>query len=331
MQNLDQITSIIQSHFAELKQSGVIDLHPGYTLENDWPTSQPAIVAVVSKDAGAVHLPSQVDGIPVDVRQATPVEELAAQDPEGVARLAQSRPEFRGGAFEGTAIAPEAEEERGAGKPGIDYTPASVKLKRVTGKFPIVCHASPDAGWPTLRDFIAATQSTLKVSIYDWTSKHILDGVIGSLGASQTLELTLDDPIKNPTANQTDPETIAALADSLGGRFTSAWALVRSSPQAETWIFPTAYHIKVAVRDSSAMWLSSGNWNNSNQPDIDPINNPILVRPADRPQERPRLARNHRGPRASPGSSRLISNTISKSPPRKPARGASRGSWQPLN
>ena len=205
MQSLDAITSIIQSHFAELKQSGVLDLRPGYKLENDWPTTQPAIVAVVANDAGAVHLPSQVDGIPVDVRRATPVEELAARDPEGVARLAQSRPEFRGGAFEGTAIDPEAEEERGAGKPEIDYTPASVKLKRVTGTFPIVCHASPDAGWPTLRGFIAATQSTLKVSIYDWTSKHILDGVTSSLAASQKLELTLDDPIKNPTADQTDP------------------------------------------------------------------------------------------------------------------------------
>ena len=36
-------------------------------------------------------------------------------------------------------------------------------------------------------------------------------------------------------------------------------------------IFPTAYHIKVALRDSNAIWLSSGNWQSSNQPDIDPF------------------------------------------------------------
>jgi phosphatidylserine/phosphatidylglycerophosphate/cardiolipin synthase-like enzyme len=53
------------------------------------------------------------------------------------------------------------------------------------------------------------------------------------------------------------------------------------------WIFPTAYHIKVAVRDSKSVWLSSGNWNNSNQPDMDPINNPqpgdqALARKSDR-------------------------------------------------
>jgi phosphatidylserine/phosphatidylglycerophosphate/cardiolipin synthase-like enzyme len=33
-------------------------------------------------------------------------------------------------------------------------------------------------------------------------------------------------------------------------------------------MFPTSYHIKVMVRDSAALWLSSGNLNNSNQPDM---------------------------------------------------------------
>jgi hypothetical protein len=33
-------------------------------------------------------------------------------------------------------------------------------------------------------------------------------------------------------------------------------------------MFPFAYHIKVIVRDNSAIWLSSGNLNNSNQPDL---------------------------------------------------------------
>ena len=40
-------------------------------------------------------------------------------------------------------------------------------------------------------------------------------------------------------------------------------------------MFPTAwYHIKVMVRDSNTLWLSSGNLNNSNQPNMDPIGNP---------------------------------------------------------
>src|SRR5262249_16678989 len=78
----------------------------------------------------------------------------------------------------------------------------------------------------------------------------------------------------NPTRDQTDEETIDALESSLTSRFQSAWALVRSSPKVTKFIYPNAYHIKVAVRDSETFWLSSGNWNNSNQPDMDPINNP---------------------------------------------------------
>src|SRR5262249_26818032 len=35
-------------------------------------------------------------------------------------------------------------------------------------------------------------------------------------------------------------------------------------------LFASAYHIKVAVRDAEAFWLSSGNWQSSNQPEIDP-------------------------------------------------------------
>src|SRR5262249_27340971 len=31
------------------------------------------------------------------------------------------------------------------------------------------------------------------------------------------------------------------------------------------------YHIKVAVRDGNAVWLSSGNWQSSNQPDVHPF------------------------------------------------------------
>jgi phosphatidylserine/phosphatidylglycerophosphate/cardiolipin synthase-like enzyme len=53
-----------------------------------------------------------------------------------------------------------------------------------------------------------------------------------------------------------------------------AWALERMDPNAAAWIFPNAYHIKVIVRDGTSFWLSSGNLNNSNQPDITPLTDP---------------------------------------------------------
>jgi hypothetical protein len=46
------------------------------------------------------------------------------------------------------------------------------------------------------------------------------------------------------------------------------WALTETDPDTTKWIFPSAYHIKVAVRDGNAFWLSSGNWNVSNQPNL---------------------------------------------------------------
>ena len=57
----------------------------------------------------------------------------------------------------------------------------------------------------------------------------------------------------------------------VGSGLDQAWALSGMDPEATATIFATAYHIKVAVADSIRFWLSSGNWNNSNQPAIDPV------------------------------------------------------------
>ncbi len=109
--------------------------------------------------------------------------------------------------------------------------------------------------------------------MYDFTSAHVLNLFETTLGSS-AVQLTLDDPPKNPSADQTDPETVNDLKSALAAKFSSAWALVQSSPEADSWMFPTAYHIKVMVRDGDTVWLSSGNLNNSNQPEMDPIKNP---------------------------------------------------------
>jgi hypothetical protein len=141
----------------------------------------------------------------------------------------------------------------------------------------VICHASPDAGWPTLKAFFERTQQKLTVGIYDFTSAHILSGLENALrsgGNTRTLSLVLDHPTRNPSADQSDEQTEVSLKSDLGNSLSFAWAPVRSSPEVREWIFPSAYHIKVAVRDSAEMWLSSGNWNNSNQPEDAPLNDP---------------------------------------------------------
>ncbi|MFN7995886.1 MAG: hypothetical protein U0Q18_19905 [Bryobacteraceae bacterium] len=285
-----QIAEVIRTNLVALSKPGVISARPGYKAVGGWLTRKPAIVVTVRHKADppspTAALPIKIDGFPIDVREASPVEKLRADAPQRFAELAATgRAEARLPAFDGelqvesgssfvSTPVPEAFAARAA-KPEIDYTgPAGVSLDPVTEPMAIICHASPDAGWPQLKAFFGQVQSGLTVGMYDFTSAHILSGLTASLAASQELTLTLDHPPKNDTADQTDEQTVTSLEDSLQSRLAAAWALVRSSPKAPQWIYPSAYHIKVAVRDSSAFWLSSGNWNNSNQPDIDPLQDP---------------------------------------------------------
>lgn len=127
---------------------------------------------------------------------------------------------------------------------------------------------SPDAGLTTLTDFLAGAQSSLVVGMYDFTSAEILSAFKDDLASSgKSLQMVLDDPAPNPTRDQTDWQTVQDLESTLGTSARIAWALTRSDHFATAWSFPYAYHIKVIVRDRSALWLSSGNLNRSNEPD----------------------------------------------------------------
>lgn len=143
-------------------------------------------------------------------------------------------------------------------------------LDDVTGTISIRLSASPDCGWPTLAPFLAGRQVSLAVGLYDFTSVHILAAFESPL-ARKKVDLVLDHPARNPTADQSDEQTVKALHGAFGAQFTQGWALERMDPFATAWIFPSASHIKVAVRDSTSMLLSSGNLNNSNQLNIEPM------------------------------------------------------------
>jgi phosphatidylserine/phosphatidylglycerophosphate/cardiolipin synthase-like enzyme len=279
MNLLESIQPVLHKNSAQLLKPGILSIRPGYKLMNGWPTKEKAIIAIKAQSAGAVSLPASVDGVPVAVRTATSIEEMRYRHPEQFAILATYKPELRAEAFDEVVAFP-ARNLRAAvdlallAKPQIPYTPAAVPLSPVSGALTFTCHASPDSGWPTLRDFLQRVNSTLTVGLYDFTSKHILNEVAKDMAGGKTMELTLDNPTLNPTADQSDSDTIQALTQDLAGNFASAWALVRSNKDIQKWIYPTAYHIKVAVRDSVAVWVSSGNWNDSNQPDFDPISNP---------------------------------------------------------
>jgi phosphatidylserine/phosphatidylglycerophosphate/cardiolipin synthase-like enzyme len=296
------IERVIDRNLKRFDRPRVLSVRPGYEITRGWLTGRPAIVVTVSRKLRRIpdgeQLPDEVQGVPVDVRQASARKRKELLDPRGYAselRLSPDRgsvPHFpQERRLDGTRPAAEASAHAvlaAATKPELDYTaPAGASLAPLEVTATVQLSASPDSGWSTLSAFLAATQSALTVGMYDCTSAHVLAALTDAL-ADGKLTLTLDHPPLDKTADQTDADTVAALQTALGDRLTQAWALTKLDPEATAWIYPTSYHIKVAVRDGKAMWLSSGNWNNSNQPAIDPVTAGLGSSDADEARHRDR-------------------------------------------
>ena len=263
---------------------GVLSARPGLLVADHWVTDHPALIVKARPDHlehVTAALPKEIAGLPVDVRPASNLDVLAIDHPAQFAALAASRPEFDRPAFvdeirfspdgEPLAIGGSADLVEFAArvaKPQIPYTAPATPLDAVEEQVTLILHASPEAGWAQLSKFLAAAGPNLVVGMYDFTSGHVLDAVKAGIGAGN-LTLTLDHPMPEKGGDQSDEETVKQLGTLMGKRFREAWALTRPDPKTSSWIYPYSYHIKVAVRDDDSFWLSSGNWNNSNQPVID--------------------------------------------------------------
>ena len=286
--SLPEIPTVINANRAKLMKPGVLSVRPGFKFTNGWITHTPAIVATVKKKKAADQLsaadvlPTEVDGTPVDVIQATADQRKVQTDPASfvpvaTSRMAERRPTIlphtvlANGQDLGTEVeaAMTAAKAHAPALERIKYTsPPDVPLTPVDEDVTITVAASPDAGWVVLSAFLAATKKTLTVGLYDCTSTHVTKALVSALGKTAKLNLVLDRPVLNPTANQFPETTVSTLSAALGTRLSFAWALDGLDHHASEEIYPTAYHIKVAVRDSNTVWLSSGNWNNSNQPEL---------------------------------------------------------------
>jgi hypothetical protein len=294
-----QIDKIIQRNLGKLHKRGVLTVRPGFEIANHQLTGKSAIVATVhTKQKNlpkADMLPNSISGIPVDVREARPFQRLCARNwPAAAVSQAFARPEDKEpvwpferqipsgkllqnlwsmtpkGLMKSTASQPGMQKALAthAKKKQLKYVPAkNAPLVPVTTTTTITAMVSPDAGFVTLQNFLAGTKKSLIVGMYDFTSGSLLKDFQTALASPKTLQMVLDNPASpNPTANQSDAQTVEALRSSLGSRASIAWALDRSDKFVAVWMFPYAYHIKVIVRDGSSFWLSSGNLNNSNEP-----------------------------------------------------------------
>ena len=289
----DPIQKVLESNQAKLKVAGATKAYVGWHFENGWITRTRAIVVLArATDVASVRskVPIELKGIPVEVRRdprppsksaGLTAALLSAQS--GTIRSEYAVPVFPG---EKTLEAESPDDAlllaANTAKPKVPYTPPNgVSLKAVTEDVTLVLHVSPEQGWAQLKPFLEGIKKSLVVGIYEFTAPHIDATVRKALPAPEKLTLTLDSPGEPMNKReQTVEDTHDHLSTKLKKRLSFAWALSGLGRESPATTFPTAYHIKVAVRDSNSFWLSSGNWNSSNLPDVNPSDLEALAQAA---------------------------------------------------
>lgn len=223
----------------------VLEIRLGYRFRAGWITDEPAIVVVVREKksipdltaAGTPIIPNNFLGVGVDIRAP------------------ELRDVLEGLGIDVAALVPEGLEA----KPGLYAEPPGLSLDAVKEKMSAIFHVSPDAGFPTLKPFIGRVKHKLTATMYEWDVNHVSDAIEAAI-EKQGRKLRL------VTQHAGTHEAIDDIKDRLGNKVEHVWASVGKGK-----LIPLAYHIKVASRDDEEVWLSSGNWKKSNQPNIDPI------------------------------------------------------------
>lgn len=254
----------------------IVTIRPGYKYEGD-AKPVPAIVVAVTPGTRPVQ-PDALEAkfaVPFTVIEATVEEQLAAADKEPVSFGSPGG--AMASAFE-TMLSGEEEVPFLAPKTGAYEEPKPPRLPLVKEKMSMTICVSPEAGWSELESFIGDTTSTLTVAMYQFTAPHIFEAIEAAVTPpGRKFELILHPVPEKPAksgvkANDLDEEkdVIPPLEQKMKKRFEQTWATLVSKKNPDG-LFASAYHIKVAVRDSSVFWLSSGNWQSSNQPDVHPF------------------------------------------------------------
>jgi hypothetical protein len=247
----DEVQAVIDANMAQLRAiSGFVSAEPGFPIIDGVVHKEPAVIVYLAHKKAPTsvlpeeRVPRQLGRFRVSVMQANPLRQVATlmSDQPIAGSLADSAS-------------------------GLTYKPikgnpidATFKVKK-----PMLCHVGPDAGWPVLRPFLEATKKTLSVAMYDFNADYIAKTFIETVrDKGLQAVLTWDD-------GMTAPETTirTKLRKTLKGNL-DGW-IVRCGGSKR---FASAYHEKVAVRDSTSFWLSSGNWSLRSQPEIDPIGTP---------------------------------------------------------
>ena len=258
--------------------ANVVAVRPGYD-DTGAGEPVPAVVVAIRPGTEPPDAPglSRRCGVPVIVTDASVDEQIAA-----------IRREEEPVAFGPPATAPTSPlETLLTGEEPLDFAPPRTgsyepldppQLPLVDEEMKATICVSPEAGWGELESFLGGTRKRLTVAMYQFTAPHIFQAVRDAVEpAGRRFELVLHPIPEKPSksgvkAHDLDEKTkvIAPLEEAMGDRFKMSWATLVSKAHPDgQWA--SAYHIKVAVRDGETFWLSSGNWQSSNQPDVHPF------------------------------------------------------------
>lgn len=224
-------------------RSDVIEVRAGYRFKRGWITDERVVVVEVRRkltlaelrESGTAAVPTHVLGIGVDVRTAALPDQLESL---GIDLAALEAPPEPGGYRE----------------------PPDLSLDAVQERMRAIFHISPDSGFPNLRDFLGRVRRRLTATMYEWEADHISDAIEQAIAPAGR-------KLKMVTQRAGTQEAVEDMRNRLGAasKFEHVWASVGADK-----LITSAYHIKVASRDGEEFWLSSGNWKESNQPQIDP-------------------------------------------------------------
>jgi hypothetical protein len=287
---IPQVSDAVRASFAPIlkalgpvrlalgSEKDVAAVRPGY----DYPSKGapvPAVIVAVTPGTTPVNAADLAKrfGVAVSVTDATVEEQVAAQQrAEGPASFSATEGPTAS-VFEALLTGPDAL-AFGPPKEGT-YEPLDPPdLPLIDESMKATICVSPEAGWGELETFLAGTRQRLTVAMYQFTAPHIFEAVQKAVApAERTFELVLHPrPEKPPRsgvkAHDLNEETgvLDPLAKELKQRFKMSWATLISKAHPDG-LWASAYHIKVAVRDGDSTWLSSGNWQSSNQPDVHPF------------------------------------------------------------
>ncbi|HEY9282203.1 MAG TPA: trypsin-like peptidase domain-containing protein [Pyrinomonadaceae bacterium] len=258
---VERVREMLEGH------AEVLEVRDGFLWQGDLMTEQRAAVVVLDPRVAAapgdpyerLGIPREIEGLPVDITLGGPA--------------ALMRAAGGGGALAAEAL-PLAElfQER---VPKIGYVkPEGLSLDEVREPMEVVCHVSPDDGWPVLNDFLSRVKRTLTLGIFDLSAPHVV-GKLRELAEGNPdfrFNLAIQKGVAGGLAgvkgdDLDEAEVVDGLREIMGGRFRQAYVNVSG----ERRTFASSYHIKAAVRDGEELWLSSGNMQSSNQPPPDAL------------------------------------------------------------